>query len=83
MPEADGPVGLIGLGAAGSGLALCLAESGYRLLVADARPRSDFAGLLRAGGSVADWASAEEVCRRCTTVLTSLPSVPALLHYSC
>ena len=40
-------VGLIGLGAVGSSLAMLLAENGYRVFVADARPRSHFDALLR------------------------------------
>ena len=43
-------VGLIGLGAVGSSLAMLLAENGYTVFVADARPRSHFDALLREGG---------------------------------
>jgi len=68
-------VGLIGLGAVGTGLALLLAENGYNLVVADARPVSAFDALLKEGGGRLQWASADELCKRCNVVLTSLPSV--------
>lgn len=68
-------VGLIGLGAAGTGLALCLAENGYTLLVNDARPRTEFDGLLREGGGRLQWTTAEALCEQADVVLTSLPSV--------
>lgn len=70
--------GLIGLGAVGSVMALNLAENGFSLLIADSRPRTEFESLLRRGGGRIEWASATDVCRRCTTVLTSLPSVAAI-----
>eukprot|EP00966_Prymnesium_polylepis_P017282 398529-Prymnesium_polylepis.1 len=67
--------GLIGLGAVGSGLALNLARSGFPLLISDARPKENFEALLREGAGKLVWVSSDELCRRCTTVLTSLPSV--------
>ena len=86
----DERVGLIGLGAVGTGLALCLADQGFKLLVsqssaatftscyfgrkpvkakivlpylqvADARPMSEFAGLLKQGNGNLQWASVDEV----------------------
>lgn len=68
--------GLIGLGAVGTGLALNLAENGFRFLVADARPKKHFEALLAEARGKLEWCdSAEELCRRCTVVVTSLPSV--------
>ena len=68
-------VGLIGLGAVGSSLAMLLCENGYTVFVADARPRSHFDALLREGGGRIEWMSADELCAVCDIVLTSLPSV--------
>jgi len=68
-------VGLIGLGAVGTSLSLCLVNNGYTLMIADARPKSQFEELLKQGGGKLVWATADELCKRCTTVLTSLPSV--------
>jgi 3-hydroxyisobutyrate dehydrogenase len=68
-------VGLIGLGAVGTGLALVLADAGYDLMVADARPRSDFTALFKAGGGRLTWSTAEALAQQCTVVITSLPSV--------
>ena len=68
-------VGLIGLGAVGTGLALLLAENGYELLVSDARPVSDFEALLRQGSGRLHWTDANDLCSKCNVVLTSLPSV--------
>ena len=75
MAQHNIDLGLIGLGAVGSGLSLNLARSGYTLLVSDARPKETFEALLAEGGGRLVWASPEEVCERCKTVLTSLPSV--------
>ena len=69
-------VGLIGLGAVGSGLSLLLAENGIQVAVTDVRPKSTFDALLREGGGKLAWVpSAAELCAQCTVVLTSLPSV--------
>ena len=68
-------IGLIGLGAVGSGLALNLAEQGYDLYVADALPKSNFEGLLKQGAGRLHWTTADELCATCHVVLTSLPSV--------
>ena len=68
-------IGLIGLGAVGTGLALLLAENGYDLVVADARPKETFEQLLKQGSGRLHWASTDELCNSCTVVLTSLPSV--------
>ena len=51
-------VGLIGLGAVGNQLALVLAENGYNLLVADARPRAEFEAPSRAALCRARFAAA-------------------------
>lgn len=77
MPDSQ-LVGLIGLGAAGSQIALLLAEHGYQLLVADARPQSHFEAMLAEGAGRLRWATADEVCRECETVCTSLPSVAVI-----
>ena len=68
-------LGLIGLGAVGTGLAMHLVECGYHLIVADARPRAAFEDLLAAGKGKLEWATAEDLCQRCSIVMTSLPSV--------
>ena len=70
--------GLIGLGAVGTGLALNLARNGYSLLVTDARPKESFDALLREGAGKLVWVSSEEMCARCSTILTSLPSVAVI-----
>lgn len=69
-------LGLIGLGAVGSQVSQLLAENGYSLYVADVRPASAFAELLR--DRRLHYTSADEVCAKCDTVLTSLPSVAAI-----
>ena len=72
-------IGLIGLGAAGTGIALVLAENGYSLLVSDVRPASTFDALLREGsGKLTFVANPAELCSQCSVVLTSLPSVAVI-----
>lgn len=79
MPPSSGEVvGLIGLGAVGSQISLCLVESGFTLIVADARPKKEFEGLLHAGGGKLRWATPKALCAEASVVLTSLPSVAVI-----
>ena len=65
-------VGLIGLGAVGNQLALVLAENGYNLLVADARPRAEFEALLKSPEALAA-ARAQVLMGRGRAVPTDVP----------
>ena len=71
-------VGLIGLGAAGTGVALCLADNGYEVYVADSRPKADFEALLRQGSGRLRWSDNDALCRTCNVIITSLPSVAVI-----
>jgi 3-hydroxyisobutyrate dehydrogenase len=78
MANADQVIGLVGLGAVGSQLALCLADAGYSLLITDARPQDSFVNLLREGKGHLRWVSVEDLCDASDVVLTSLPSVAVI-----
>lgn len=68
---AEAPIGFIGLGRMGAPMAARLAKAGHPLVVDDTRPGAASA-FAEAYGSVA--ASTQEVGRRCSVVITMLPT---------
>ena len=71
MTTRDETIGFIGLGAMGRGMAANCVRKGFRLVVSDIDPRP-VATLVGLGASAA--ASAAEVARQCSIVITVLPT---------